>query len=343
MASLPDFFCGDAPTAPGGWGPAPGFEPAHLAGMPFAPFNKSDRLLKCADFLKERYDARRGWNRPQRDQNRARDPTEENEDMQYTHDKEQDKTFALVDNSKEKKNPNYRNKNRRRFNNSRRDQAATHTAGAVKRTAQREYGRKRNWAGNNNKKGNWGNRRRWNDRKDNERDSSVKVQASWNLLQQIETPTLAQETVVLPKGVAFPPGEDLEWAGHLDEYDSKFDRTVARKPATLTRAEDKEFFTVTTMDDPVIERLAGEKKGNVFATDTIVAHLMACMRSVYPWDIVVQRVGNVMFLDHREESEINMLTVNETAVEPPSAEDLDSINHPNRLAIEATMINQNYT
>lgn len=40
-----------------------------------------------------------------------------------------------------------------------------------------------------------------------------------------------------------------------------------------------------------MEKLAVEGKGNVFATDAILAHLMASPRTIYPWDIVVQKVG----------------------------------------------------
>ena len=43
--------------------------------------------------------------------------------------------------------------------------------------------------------------------------------------------------------------------------------------------------------------------GNVFATDAILATLMCCNRSVYSWDIVVQRVGKKLFFDKRDDSE----------------------------------------
>lgn len=51
---------------------------------------------------------------------------------------------------------------------------------------------------------------------------------------------------------------------------------------------------MTTTDDPVMEKLAVEGKGNVFATDTILAHLMASPRTIYPWDIVVQKVSRML-------------------------------------------------
>lgn len=47
---------------------------------------------------------------------------------------------------------------------------------------------------------------------------------------------------------------------------------------------------MTTTDDPVMEKLAVDATGNVFATDAILAHLMASPRTIYPWDIVVQKV-----------------------------------------------------
>lgn len=61
--------------------------------------------------------------------------------------------------------------------------------------------------------------------------------------------------------------------------------------APLQRCEKKEFYYVTTTDDPVMEKLAVDATGNVFATDAILAHLMASPRTMYPWDIVVQKVG----------------------------------------------------
>ena len=44
-------------------------------------------------------------------------------------------------------------------------------------------------------------------------------------------------------------------------------------------------------------------QGNVFATDAILATLMCATRSVYSWDIVVQKVGKKLFFDKRDDSE----------------------------------------
>merc|ERR1711998_175653 len=105
----------------------------------------------------------------------------------------------------------------------------------------------------------------------------------------------------------------------------------------------------TTTDDPVIEDLTAtvpsEGDGcTVFATDAILAHLMACPRSVYPWDIVVQKIDGVIVFDKRDDSQFDYLTVSETAYEAPtSSEDPNAINTPDKLSLEASSINQNFT
>lgn len=116
---------------------------------------------------------------------------------------------------------------------------------------------------------------------------------------------------------------------------------------------------------------------NVFATDTILATLMCCTRSAYSWDIVVQKIGGKVFLDKRDNTEfgkttsftsckywascdlillnieiwqhanvlyilLDLLTVSETAAEPPQEEG-NSLNSPRNLALEATFINHNYS
>lgn len=56
------------------------------------------------------------------------------------------------------------------------------------------------------------------------------------------------------------------------------------------------------------------------------------------------QVNGALFLDKRETSQFDYLTVNETAFDPPMAgEDPDNINAPERLSLEATMINQNFS
>lgn len=47
-------------------------------------------------------------------------------------------------------------------------------------------------------------------------------------------------------------------------------------------------------------------------------------------------------MDKRDNTEFDLLTVNETSVEPP-VDDGSSVNSPRNLAIEATFINHNFS
>ncbi|VAH10310.1 unnamed protein product [Triticum turgidum subsp. durum] len=130
--------------------------------------------------------------------------------------------------------------------------------------------------------------------------------------------------------------------GAVDSYDRTYDRVNPKTARRLERFKNRQFFKITTTDDPIIRRLAEEDKATVFATDAILAALMCTPRSILSWDIVVQRVGNKLFFDKREGSQLDLLTVNETAQEQ-LPENKDDINSAPALAVEATYINQNFS
>ena len=92
-------------------------------------------------------------------------------------------------------------------------------------------------------------------------------------------------------------------AGALEYYDKTYDRVNVKNEKPLKRV-DRVFHTVTTTDDPIIRKLTrSQPEVNVFATDAILATLMCCTRSVYSWDIVVQKIGGKIFLDKRDNTE----------------------------------------
>jgi len=70
--------------------------------------------------------------------------------------------------------------------------------------------------------------------------------------------------------------------------------------------------------------------------------LMCATKSVYSWDLVFTRRGNKVFIDKRDNSSLDMVTVNENATDAPleiSEGNKDSINSPGALMMEATHIN----
>jgi translation initiation factor 3 subunit D len=183
----------------------------------------------------------------------------------------------------------------------------------------------------------YGNNRNMNRKQDRkfDRTASVAVGHDWDMVEEFD---LSQ----LLKLAANPPTiEDLQWCGFVDQYDDNYDKLTTRTSRGLRRCENKLFYDVTSSDDPILERYAIDGIGDVIATDSILAQLMAAPRSVYSWDIVVQKLNGIIFLDKRENSAFDFLTVSETAQEPPTSE-LEELNQPDKLALEATLINQNF-
>ncbi|KAK7230353.1 translation initiation factor [Aureococcus anophagefferens] len=119
-----------------------------------------------------------------------------------------------------------------------------------------------------------------------DRGSSVKVAADWKCVEEFD---LAQLTKLSTK---VAEATDLLWAGELGTHNDAYDRLSTRADKPLQRCENREFYYVTTTDDPAIEKLAEEQAGTEDDKDKKPA---------------------------------------------------DEINTPEKLSIEATMINQNFS
>ena len=318
---------GEVPFNPDGWGP-PDSSNLNLnlpVNVPFAPFSRSDKLGRIADWT------RTNFNNP--NQNRSKNPSDSvfdfsNDDsFPSSGAADDDSSFRLVDGKpppKPKFGPKWRFQQQRQLPQ-RRDEEVE----AKKREAEKERARRdRHY---NNNRSNANNMMRREPLK-----SSVDIQPEWNMLDQIPFSTFSKLSFSVPEP------EDLLLCGALEFYDRSFDRITPKNERRLERFKNRNFFKVTTTDDPVIRRLANEDKATVFATDTILSTLMCAPRSVYSWDIVVQRVGNKLFFDKRDGSQLDLLSVHETSQEPlPEAK--DDINSSYSLGVEAAYINQNFS
>lgn len=189
----------------------------------------------------------------------------------------------------------------------------------------------------NNRFGNQRGRGRYDPRNQaKKRDASVNIRPEWKIIEEMDFPRLGK--LSLP---GITEGKDIYTCGSLEFYDKTYDRVNVKSEKLLQRIN-RIHHKVTTTDDPIIRKLS-KTDGNVYATDAIIAALMCATRSGTSWDVVVQRVGNKLFFDKRDDSEFDLLTVNETAAEPPFNEDSTSINNPRNLALEATYINHNFS
>uniref|UniRef100_A0A5B6YIZ6 Eukaryotic translation initiation factor 3 subunit D n=1 Tax=Davidia involucrata TaxID=16924 RepID=A0A5B6YIZ6_DAVIN len=324
------FDIGDVPFNPDGWGPPESSSPLlsnHPTNVPFAPFSRSDKLGRIADWT-------RNYNNPTRNTNHPRNPSDSVFD--FTGDEsfggvaaDEDSSFRLVDGKpppRPKFGPKWRFQQQRNQLPQRRDEEVE----ARKREAEKERARRDrlyhlNRSGGNNQR-----------REAAVFKSSVDIQPEWNMLDQIPFSTFTKLSFSVPEP------EDLLLCGALEFYDRSYDRVTPKNERRLERFKNRNFFKVTTTDDPVIRRLANEDKATVFATDSILSSLMCAPRSVYSWDIVIQRVGNKLFFDKRDGSQLDLLSVHETSQEPlPEAK--DDINSAYSLSVEAAYINQNFS
>ncbi|KAF1745487.1 hypothetical protein MXB_3846 [Myxobolus squamalis] len=186
------------------------------------------------------------------------------------------------------------------------------------------------------KKSGYGNRGRYGDRYHNTnywfRKPSVLVRDTWKLIEELDYPRLSRMRIP-----TMPKPTDMYQAGSVLAYDKAYDNIRSRNPQPLKPSQFV-FHKVPTTDDPIIR--TSTSKACVFASDSILSTLMACTRSVAPWDLLIHRVANVLFFDKRPDSDIELLTVNETSNDPGFDH---NINSPAALSLEASTVNQFYS
>uniref|UniRef100_A0A8C9DMZ2 Eukaryotic translation initiation factor 3 subunit D n=1 Tax=Prolemur simus TaxID=1328070 RepID=A0A8C9DMZ2_PROSS len=273
---------------PSGWGPCA--VPEQFRDMPYQPFSKGDRLGKVADWTGATYQDKRYTNKYS---------SQFGGGSQYAYFHEEDETsFQLVDTARTQKTAYQRNRMRFAQRNLRRDKDRRNMLQFNLQTLPKSAKQKERERIRLQKKfqKQFGVRQKWDQKSQKPRDSSVEVRSDWEVKEEMDFPQLMKMRYL---EVSEP--QDIECCGALEYYDKAFDRITTRSEKPL-RSIKRIFHTVTTTDDPVIRKLA-KTQGNVFATDAILATLMSCTRSVYSWDIVVQRVGSKLFFDKRDNSD----------------------------------------
>ncbi|KAF5371200.1 hypothetical protein D9758_004095 [Tetrapyrgos nigripes] len=334
----------------GGWGPSSSNLPERFkfTDIPYAPYSKSDKLGRFADWNETTTDNRQtAVGAPSAQNTRAGGRRRDGAQafgsgtasaFAYFH-VEDESSFSLVDN---KAAPPRRGGAFMRGRGNTRGGATYNTRGGAQRggrggvtanrTAQR--GGRRGW-------------RDW-DKNTRTRESSVVISPSWSMIEEIEFNRLGK----LRLDVDEP--EDLDSYGRLFAYDKSYDRVTTKTERPL-QLVDRIKYNTTTTEDPVIQQLASKNTATVYVTDVILSVLMCAPRSVYPWDIVIVREGNSLFFDKRDGGPFDTVTVNENASDPPQdppppnpnnpnekAQEAPSINSATSLSLEATYINQNF-
>ncbi|KAE9966771.1 hypothetical protein EG328_003693 [Venturia inaequalis] len=325
-----------------GWGPAASTETT-LDGVPYAPYSKADKLGRMADWTegkdRERGGRQQYGGRNYRDQ-QVYGAGQQNNPFGIIA-AEEEATFSVVDNTRTTARGRgfgrgggtvFRGRGQRGAQNQRGGRGTFQRVGGGRGGQQGGYD---NRGGRNNRGGRrFGYR---DDKPQRNRDASIQVKPDWGLLEEIDFSRL------MKLSLDTPDGDDIDSYGFLYYYDRVYDKqpgakTSERKLNVLERAA----YNVTTSSDPIIQELADKDEGTIFATDNILSMLMCAPRSVYSWDLVITKHNGKVFIDKREGSSLDMVTVNENAADAPlevSEGNKDNINNPGALMIEATHIN----
>ncbi|KAK4998524.1 hypothetical protein LTR66_002270 [Elasticomyces elasticus] len=329
------------PTDPS-WGP-PTTTETMLNGVPYAAFSKGDKLGRMADWTTEGKDregrgGRQQYNQRYRDQIYGAGPALQT--VFNIEGQNEENTFSLVDNSR----TTIRTRGFGRGGGTvfrGRGQRGGPTQRGGRGTFQRVGGRggQQGYDNRGGRGGRGGRRFGWKDydKPQRNREASVQPKDSWKVVEEIDFSRLTK--LNLETG----DGEDIDDYGFLYYYDRSFDKqpgapTSVKKLNVLERAA----YNITTSNDPVIQELAERDEATIFATDNILSMIMCAPRSVYSWDLVITRHNNKIYIDKREGSSLDMVTVNENAADAPleiSEGNKDSINSPAQLMMEATHIN----
>ena len=213
--------------------------------------------------------------------------------------------------------------------------------GVYQRVGAGRGGQQGGYYDNRGGRGGRGRRFGWKDydKPQRNRDSSVNIKPDWHMLEEIDFNRLVK------LNLETSAGEDIDTYGFLYYYDRSYDKPPVKNTERKLNVVDRAAYNVTTSSDPIIQELAEKDEATIFATDNILSMLMCAPRSVYSWDIVITRHGNKVYLDKRDGSSLDMVSVNENAADAPleaSEGNKETINFPGALALEATFINHNF-
>ncbi|CAG8598174.1 9604_t:CDS:2, partial [Acaulospora colombiana] len=216
-----------------GWGPSPAMLTEKFRDIPYAPYSKSDKLGKIAD-----------WSTPE--QKEKETTGRQRQGYRY---REDEASFSVVDNrtAAQKKAASYRTT------------GGTKSRGANRNQQQQRQQRNgqyqklgavnRNFTGSKVNNANVRRRFGWKDydKAQRTRDASVTVGPEWKVLEEIEFNRLSKLNLDVEEG------EDISSHGFLYYYDKSYDRVTTKTERSLVPADRYRFF-ISASEDPIIEQ-----------------------------------------------------------------------------------------
>ena len=127
--------------------------------------------------------------------------------------------------------------------------------------------------------------------------------------------------------------------GNIYTINESFEEEVSPyNPKLLKRYENMKFYGNTNTPDDK-ELLSMDESVNIYTTDKILAVIMTCVYNAHPWHLKIKKLGDKIFIEKMDNSEIDLVTVNESDNTSTIYDD-SNINSYKNLNIEATLINE---
>ncbi|KAG0681115.1 hypothetical protein C6P40_003865 [Pichia californica] len=319
------------PSIENPWGPSAVTPDAlQFNGVPYAPFIKTDKLGKIAD-----------WNSVKEEEQLPgkNNNLQKRRDVYHAYGasaaklfgaETEEKGFSLVENTASSGNKQAvlnGHRNRQFQNQTGKKTTSTSTpatqASALKKKVGSAAPTKKQpitknaakWGGNNK----WGNNR-WANDEAKLKESSINVEEDWESVAEIEFNKLTKLNLEVPKS------ETLSTNGTIHQYLKKYENNTATPLEPVFQST----YNQTSSDDSILKNYAKTDSAKVFITDAIIAQLMCTPRASASWDIIVTKKNGKIFFDKRPNT-FN-LPVNENS-SPVEVKESD-INHPAKLELE---------
>jgi len=166
---------------------------------------------------------------------------------------------------------------------------------------------------------------------------TIQIKQDWKLIADYNKQSL-DKLRLEDSSVEF---EDLSLCGSLykisEEYEK--DRISPLSNVPLSRFDDVKFYGhISTLQDDRIK--SNLDVADIYCTDKILCVIMTMIPNSRPWHLKITKIGDNIFFDKPENSDIDLVTTNESDNIP--VDDLNDKNIDNfkNLAIEATHINE---
>lgn len=305
------------------WGPSSKTpESLTFNGVPYAPFIKSDKLGKIADWQstneEESSNANNNNQQKKRDQYHAYGASA----AKMFGAEAEDKSFFVVDNASLTSTATKQavlKGNRKQTSNANPSMAKKIAPVAAKKAPVAKP------------TGKWGNTpyNRWNAREEvKPKKASIAVAEDWKSVTEIDFNRLTK------LNLESLSREPLASAGKIHQYVKKYEQN------TVVSLESTTSSTVhqTSSSDENLKNYAQEDQGKVFITDEILSQLMCAPKSSVSWDVIVTKKNGKIFFDKRADT--FDLPINENS----QAQDLKEtdINHDLLIKQEAKSASDSY-